>query len=70
MATKMNEQQLRSVIRQILKESQRSSDIVLEYGGTEYRGLLGRLIDPFKDVAKAHKALESRETTGSLVLKC
>ncbi len=24
----------------------------------------------FKDVAKAHKALESRETTGSLVLKC
>ncbi len=24
----------------------------------------------FKDVAKAHKALENRETTGSLVLKC
>ena len=63
----MNEQQLRSVIRQILKESQRSSDIVLEYGGTEHRGLLGRLIDPFKDVAKA-VALTGQDVLNSLGL--
>jgi len=62
----MNEQQLRSVIRQILKENQGSAKILQEYG-TEYRGLLKHLTDPFKDVAKAF-ALTGQDILNSLGL--
>ena len=66
----MNEQQLRSVIRQILSETSARSDIVLEYGGmttSEYRGLLKHLTEPFKDVARA-AALTGQDVLNALSL--
>jgi len=66
----MNEQQLRSVIRQILKENQVSAEILQEYGGmttSEYRGLMKYLTDPFKDVARAF-ALTGQDILNSLGL--